>query len=244
MIIVAIPGAIILLSEHSLGLPYFKPVLNLLMYVISFLITIRYALKKSKKVQGYSSKISFKKTQPWLVPVVIICTLALVILLEQVANWIPMPKSVEKFFENAFKNDVFSIINITIAAPILEEILCRGVILNGLLKNYSPNKAILISAIFFGAMHLNPWQAIPAFFGGLFIGWIYYKTRSVIPGMIIHATINTMGVIFLFVLHIKNSLLSVWGLPYYLIACVISIAIFAAGCIIINKKIPGIDQGC
>ena len=109
--------------------------------------------------------------------------------------------------------------------------------MNGLLKNYSPYKAILISAIFFGAMHLNPWQAIPAFFGGLFIGWIYYKTWSVIPGVIIHATINTTGVIFMFVLHIKDSLLSVWGLPYYLIACVISIVVFVAGCMIINKKI-------
>jgi membrane protease YdiL (CAAX protease family) len=242
MIIVAIPGAIFLLSERILHLWFLRPIISLLMYVISFLITIRYALKKSKKVQGYYSKISFKKIQPWLVPVIIICTLALVILLEQVANWIPMPNSVEKFFEDAFKDDVFSIINITIAAPILEEILCRGVILNGLLKNYSPYKAILISAIFFGAMHLNPWQAIPAFFGGLFIGWIYYKTRSVIPGMIIHATINTTGVVFMVVLHIKNSLPSVWELPYYLIACAISIAVFAAGCIIIDKKIPTTDH--
>ncbi len=91
MILVAIPGAIFLLSERILHLWFLKPVVSLLMYVISFLIAIRYALKKSKKVQGYSSKISFKKIQPWLTPVIIICTLALVILLEQVANWIPMP---------------------------------------------------------------------------------------------------------------------------------------------------------
>lgn len=242
MIIVGIPGVIIFIAEHSLHLPYLKPIVSLLLYIFSFLLTIRYAIKKSKKLQGYSIKINFNRVQLWLIPVVIICTLALIILIEQASNWIPMPKSVQKMFEDAFTGDVFSIINLTIAAPILEEILCRGVILNGLLKNYSPNKAILISAIFFGAMHLNPWQAIPAFFGGLFIGWVYYKTRTVIPGMIIHATINTMAVIFMFVLHIKNSLLSVWGLPYYLIACVISIVVFAAGCIIINKKIPTIDH--
>src|ERR1700744_6540945 len=148
MILVAIPGVILLIAEHSLHLAYLKPVVSLLLYITTFLLTIRYAIKKSKKIQGYPLKISFKKIRPWIVPVIIICTLALLILLAETSNWIPMPKSVEKYFEDAFQSDVFSIINITIAAPVLEEILCRGIILNGLLKNYSPKKAIIISAIF------------------------------------------------------------------------------------------------
>jgi membrane protease YdiL (CAAX protease family) len=219
-----------------------RSLLNLIMYVVALLITIRYALKKSKKVQGYSSKVSFDKIPLWMIPVIIISALAMVILVEQSSAWIPMPKSVQKMFEDAFTKDIYSITNIVIAAPILEEILCRGIILSGLLKNYLPYKAILISAVFFAVVHLNPWQAIPAFFGGLFLGWVYYKTRSVIPGMIIHATINIIGVLLMFTPPYQDGLLNVWGLPYYLIAWVVSAVTFAAGCIIINKKIPNIDH--
>jgi membrane protease YdiL (CAAX protease family) len=177
------------------------------------------------------------------VPVVIISTLALVIGLQRVSDLIPMPKAVEKFFENLFTKNIFSIISLTIAAPILEEILCRGIVLKGLLKNYPPHKAILISAIFFGAIHMNPWQALPAFFGGLFIGWVFYKTQSIIPGMIIHATINTSFVLVLFFLpRNQQDFLSLLGTPHYIILCLLSAVIFSAGCLIIYKKTAQIDS--
>ena len=106
----------------------------------------------------------FNKIQLWLVPVVIICSGALVVGLEPVSNLIPMPKSMQTFFENAFRKDVFSMLTIIVAAPILEEIFCRAIILGGLLKNYSPLKAILISATFFGAMHLKSMAGFTSFF--------------------------------------------------------------------------------
>jgi hypothetical protein len=114
--------------------------------------------------------------------------------------------------------------------------------LRGLLKNYSSYKAILISAIFFGAIHLNPWQAIPAFLSGLFLGWVYYKTQSVVPGMIIHATINITVSLFLFFPSHQQDLSSHLSAPYYLIAYLVSIIVFAATCVIIHRKvliIPG-----
>jgi membrane protease YdiL (CAAX protease family) len=214
--------------------PLLKSSLNLMMYIVILLITIKYVIKKSKERQGYFLRISFKKIQVWLVPVVMVGTLALIIPLAQVSNWIPMPKSVQKLFEMVFKKDVFSIFTLVFAAPILEEMLCRGIILRGLLKNYPPQKAILISAIFFGAVHLNPWQAAPAFLSGLFLGWVYYKTQSVIPGMIIHATINISATFFL---PSYEHLSSRFGTSYQLIACFVSIIVFTATCIIIQRKV-------
>ena len=237
--IIAIPAVIIILGLNTLyfNSPLLKSLLNLLTYIATLLITIRYVIKRSKKQQGYFPKISFNKVQGWLIPVIIIGTLALVIPLDWVSDLIPMPKSVQKFFEATFTKDIFSIITMVIAAPIMEEILCRGIILRGLLKNYSPYKAILISAIFFGAIHLNPWQAIPASLGGLFLGWVYYKTQSVIPGMIIHATINITAALFLFLPNHQQDLLGLLGLPYYLVACLVSIIVFTTTCVIINKKV-------
>ncbi|MEN0052920.1 MAG: type II CAAX endopeptidase family protein [Mucilaginibacter sp.] len=212
--------------------------LNLLFYVFALLLTIRYASKKIKRQQKSSFNISFNRVQAWLVPVVIISTLALVVGLQGISNLIPMPPSVQKFFAMAFKKDAFSVANIAIAAPVLEEILFRGMVLKGLLKNYAPLKAILISAIFFSLIHLNPWQAFPAFFGGLFLGWVFYKTRSIIPGMIIHATINTTGVMFMFLPKNQQGFLNLLGMPYYIILCVFSALTFVLGCVVIHKKYP------
>ncbi|WP_409994892.1 CPBP family intramembrane glutamic endopeptidase [Chitinophaga pinensis] len=44
-----------------------------------------------------------------------------------------------------------------------------------MLKRYPPRKAIVISALFFGLIHLNPWQALPAFCIGLLLGWVFTK---------------------------------------------------------------------
>lgn len=215
--------------------PILTSLLNLLGYIGIMLIVIRYAIKNINKLQETAFKITFPKIQIWLVPLIILSALALVVGLERMGNLIPMPKSVEKFFRSAFKTDIFSMINIVVAAPIFEEILCRGIVLRGLLKNYAPYKAIIISALFFAAIHLNPWQALPAFFGGLFIGWLYYKTHSVIPGMIAHSIINIMASIFLFLPQNQQGFSPLTGV-YYIPLCIISAFVFVGGCVIINKR--------
>jgi uncharacterized protein len=90
-----------------------------------------------------------------------------------------------------------SFISMVIAAPVLEELLFRGIILEGFLKRYSPVKSVLISALLFGVFHLNPWQLITGFFAGIFIGWIYYRTRNLALAIFIHAFNNLMAFISL-----------------------------------------------
>jgi len=225
-----------MLDLSRIRLPLLESFLSLTAYIISVFLVIRYAIKKSRKQSDSSLGISFNKMHSILIPVLVISTLALVVFLERVSTIIPMPVSVQKFFERAFRKDVFSIITMVLAAPVLEEIFCRGIVLRGLLKNYPPNRAIIISAIFFAAIHMNPWQALPAFFGGLFLGWVYYRTKSVVPGMIIHATINTAAAILLFLPKNQQDFLSLLGLPYYIILCFLSILIFVMGCIIIDRR--------
>lgn len=235
-LIVGIPLAIMLVSLPKIS-PVLKPIITLISYAAPLLITIKYTIRKSREQQDYPVKVNFSKIQLRIVPVLIIGTLALVIPILQIANILPMPASVQKFFERAFTKDIFSIAIVVIAAPIIEEILCRGIVLKGLLQNYSPRKAIIISAIFFAAIHLNPWQALPAFFWGLFLGWVYYKTQSVFPGMIIHATVNITATSLLFLPTNKKDLPELLGMPLYLLALFASIAIFTLACFIINKRL-------
>ena len=88
-----------------------------------------------------------------------------------------------------------SFLVVAIFAPIFEEWLCRGMVLRGLLTKMKPAWAIVISALFFAVIHMNPWQALNAFLIGLMMGYVYYKTGSLILTMVIHFVNNGTAVI-------------------------------------------------
>ena len=85
---------------------------------------------------------------------------------------------------------VILLVETCIMAPFFEELLYRGIILNGLINRYSRKKAIIYSALIFGIAHLNFPQGINAFLLGLIIGTVYYYTRSIYLCMIMHFANN------------------------------------------------------
>ncbi len=88
-----------------------------------------------------------------------------------------------------------SLLTTAIFAPFFEEWLCRGMILRGLLKKTNPAVAIIVSALFFAAIHMNPWQALPAFVLGSLFGIVYYKTGSLKLTMLMHCANNSFSVL-------------------------------------------------
>ncbi|MCP4253774.1 MAG: CPBP family intramembrane metalloprotease [Candidatus Scalindua sp.] len=93
-----------------------------------------------------------------------------------------------------FDRSVYTFLLIVLIGPLVEEILFRGVILEGFLSRYNTEKAILFSAAIFSIFHLNPVQFISAFVCGIILGYLYVNTRSLIPCFIAHAFHN--GIIF------------------------------------------------
>jgi len=91
---------------------------------------------------------------------------------------------------------IYLFIGGVIIGPICEEIIFRGIIQEGFLHTYSPNKAILFSALIFGGIHLVPLQVLSAFLAGLLLGWIYWKTRSLWIVMILHIINNYIAFSF------------------------------------------------
>ena len=105
----------------------------------------------------------------------------------------PMPESIKSVFRQLLENTPLwaTLVSVSLFAPLFEEWLCRGIVLRGLLQKVSPWKAITISAVFFAVLHMNPWQAIPAFALGLLFGYIYYRTGSLKLTMLMHCANNT-----------------------------------------------------
>ncbi|MBD7912060.1 type II CAAX endopeptidase family protein [Clostridium cibarium] len=100
-------------------------------------------------------------------------------------------------------NWVETFVSACIFAPFCEEIIFRGLIFNKLLVKYSPAKAIVISSVIFGAMHLTK-GITPAILGGV-LCILYMKYKSLIPGMVIHC-LNNFGIELLKYLTFGNSI--------------------------------------
>ena len=90
-------------------------------------------------------------------------------------------------------------IAVSIFAPIGEEILFRG-FLQQFLEQYwkDTTKAILVTSLLFSAIHFNPYWFIQIYLLGIMLGFLTWKTNSVIPSIILHGLNNTMAMLFSF----------------------------------------------
>ena len=75
------------------------------------------------------------------------------------------------------------------AAPIVEEIIFRGIMLNRM-KWLPLWPAILIQAVLFGIVHLNLFQGLYACVAGILLGLVYIKFRSLIAVIAGHMAFN------------------------------------------------------
>jgi hypothetical protein len=78
-----------------------------------------------------------------------------------------------------------------ILAPIAEEITFRGIMMRGLLKmRCRPWVAIGVSAFIFALFHGTELQLFGTTMFGIIVGWLYWRTKSILPGMIVHMVNN------------------------------------------------------
>jgi membrane protease YdiL (CAAX protease family) len=84
---------------------------------------------------------------------------------------------------------------IGLLAPLSEEIVMRGAILKELLKSEKLPvwASITISAVMFSVIHMNPAQMPHAFLIGLLLGWMYWRTGSILPGVAYHWANNSIA---------------------------------------------------
>ena len=97
-------------------------------------------------------------------------------------------------------------IAVAIVAPIGEELLFRGFFQQALEKHWHDvTRAILITALLFSMIHMNPYWFAQIYILGVLLGFIAWKTKSVIPALVLHGMNNAMAMLFAFVDLEKNS---------------------------------------
>ena len=97
---------------------------------------------------------------------------------------------------------VLTLLAVAVIAPISEEIIFRSFTFRWLQGRMPLWGAVLVSAAIFSAAHAGwaePSLFLPVFLGGVLLAYVYAKSRSVWPGVIIHMAINIVGVILILV---------------------------------------------
>lgn len=112
-----------------------------------------------------------------------------------ICEWFDLPNDMADAFLQMGR-DPLGILSMTIIGPVLEEMLFRGGIEGWMLRSgKSPAMAIVISALIFGLIHMNPVQIPFAFVLGLLFGWLYYRTGSLLPAILGHILNNSLAVV-------------------------------------------------
>ena len=177
---------------------------TLISYPIMFIPPMIWAAGKSRRnrmqYKGLALDNANVAPHGWLLCALMVmaATLAAGIVGDLSTSWLPpMPEWLENALKGLTTGSFWvNFICVSIFAPFFEEWLCRGMVERGLLgRGVKPAWAIVLSALFFALIHLNPWQAIPAFLLGCLFGYVYYKTGSLKLTMLMHFTNNTFALV-------------------------------------------------
>lgn len=259
----------------NIALLFFMPELPLyysmlIVYPVQFIPVLMFVRLKSMNNsmfdRGYTLDSSHFSKSGGAVTAILaaMATIALEFILDPLMSCLPdMDGDLVKTMEKLLDGPLWvSLLSMCILAPVLEEWMCRGVVLRGLL-NYSrkgepgedgsrrgmnPTLAIAISAIFFATIHGNLWQGISAFILGSLFGYVYYKTGSLKLTMLMHCTNNTLSVLSSKLPAFKEfgmdaSLSDIVPMRYYVIIIIASAAVLALALKVVSGIRMGSPQG-
>jgi membrane protease YdiL (CAAX protease family) len=196
-----------------IGLPGDSPVVQFAQgmsyHILTIFILAPFVLRlpKGKRTfRQYLDDIGLSRMQPLVRLVLLALSCYVILALSQVAA-----SFVYRLFEGlpitgSFVRQVFDLsgdlpprsLSLLISFPsIFEEAVFRGIVLTVFLNKYSERQSIIFSSIGFGLIHalnlLNGadfvWtlgQIVWAFIIGLFYGYVFVRTRSLLPAMIVH----------------------------------------------------------
>lgn len=187
-----------------------------------------FVIRKKK----FSYEVGIRSLEGKKIIPAIILGIALSFFVSSVLSILPIPEEIwESYAESSqsiIEGSLLSrILGIVIMAPLVEEIIFRGLILSRLKRAMKVPVAMVISSLFFGVMHGHPLWIAYATLMGIVLALVAEKTESVGITILIHMAFNSV---------------TVWapdfeptGFMAYLVA-IVTLAIAVGCCILIFKK--------
>ncbi|SFG10028.1 CPBP family intramembrane glutamic endopeptidase [Oribacterium sp. WCC10] len=122
------------------------------------------------------------------------------------------------------ENSLVGYVTIILLAPISEELAFRGVILRNSERVFGLTGCIVLNAILFSIMHLNPLQCIYVIPIAVMLTYLAYKYNTVLASIIAHIINNSLGVLIPLFLNreIKTTeiilVMIIFAVPIYLLS--------------------------
>lgn len=128
---------------------------------------------------------------------------------------------------NVYGRGVWSLLTLVVMAPLFEEVIFRGVLLESTRARYGVVAAWLISSVVFGVVHLYPAVMVNAVVMGLILGFVYIRTASLWPAIILHAFNNGVAYLLL-ALGRENMMLTemIGNRTVYMLVYILSLLVF------------------
>jgi membrane protease YdiL (CAAX protease family) len=171
------------------------PVMHCTLSGISSLGLAVFALYFSRK--KIPSLYTFTACNPNVVFALVPTILGTCIISSEIDNmhriWLSIPDTLTDLLLSMMRLGPLSILVVIIIGPVAEELVFRGIVLGFFLKKYSSKRAIVLSALIFAMIHMNPYQFLPAFGLGILLGWIYYMSKNIWLCMGVHLLCNAMS---------------------------------------------------
>ena len=128
---------------------------------------------------------------------------------------------------------------VAISPAIAEEFAFRGFLFGTLKEKYKPWVASVVSAVLFGAYHMNLLQFVGGLMMGLGLGYVAYKSGNIWIGVIMHFINNGLSVIFQYHPELVEKIpilgKEVYGVGDYLILLGFGIAFTSLGILLLKK---------
>ena len=129
---------------------------------------------------------------------------------------------------NVYGRGAWAIVTVVVMAPLFEEVIFRGVLLESTRVRYGAVAAWLLSSASFGIVHVHPTVVVNAFVMGLVLAFIYLRTDSLRSAIILHAINNGIAYLALIAGHGNSMLIDMVGSrTLYVLFYIAALAVFA-----------------
>lgn len=94
---------------------------------------------------------------------------------------------------------IIIILTVSVTPAICEEVFFRGYVQKSFEYKQKPITAILLTSIFFGLYHFNPYGLLPLVVLGMYLGYSAYKSNSIVVPIVLHFLNNFIAIMAFFI---------------------------------------------
>ena len=181
---------------------------NAVSYFVAMLITcVGFYLYRWKRCKARSlGRFSWRGFNPSLLLWGVLFMLTTSLVIEPLLLLLPAGPEV-------YGRGLWAIVTVVVMAPIFEEVLFRGILLESLRARYGVVAALMLSSLLFAVIHFHLTVAVNAFFMGLILGYIYLETNSLWSVIFLHALNNTISYVLMALGYASLSMKELVGSP-------------------------------